>query len=318
MAKHRRVVVTGAAGFIGYHLARRLLDDGLEVVGIDNLITGSQENARELAEHPRYTAIEADIAEPIEVPGPVDCVYDLACPASPLDFGPRALDILHTCAVGVRRMLELARQKQAVLCHASTSECYGDPDAEHHPQREDYWGRVNPIGLRSPYDEGKRYAEALAMAYHRVYGTPTRLARVFNTYGPRMRASDGRVLPNFINQALRGEPLTVYGDGSQTRSFCYVDDLVEGMIRLAGSDYHLPVNLGNPAEVSIKEVAQEVIELCGSASEITHRPLPADDPQRRSPDISLARRILGWEPRTDRRAGLARTIEYFSARMGGE
>jgi dTDP-glucose 4,6-dehydratase len=313
LASHRRVIVTGAAGFIGFHLARRLLSEGTEVVGIDNMITGSRENARDLAADRRYTQIEADITEPIDVPGPVNCIYNLACPASPVDFEPHAIAVLQTCSQGVHRMLELARQKGAVFCHASTSECYGDPDPGHHPQREDYWGHVNPIGPRSPYDEGKRYAEALTMAYHRKHGLPTRIARIFNTYGPRMRASDGRVLPNFINQALREKPLTVYGDGSQTRSFCDVGDLVEGIVLLAASDHHAPVNLGNPTEVSIKNVAQEVIGLCGSSSEIAYRPLPADDPQRRQPDISLAKRVLGWEPRTDRRTGFARTIQYFRA-----
>jgi len=316
MMRHGRVVVTGAAGFIGYHLARRLLDDGLEVVGIDNRLTGSEANARDLAAHPKYTDLAADICETVDVEGPIDCLYNLACPASPADFKDHALAIMLTCSQGVRNMLELARRKNAVFLQASTSECYGDPDAAHHPQREDYRGNVNPIGPRAPYDEGKRFAEALTMTYHRSYGLSTRLGRIFNTYGPRMRANDGRVLPNFISQALSGERLTIYGDGSQTRSFCYVDDLVEGLIALAASDYRLPVNLGNESEVTIGQVAEEIIELCGSSSRIEYRPMPADDPRRRKPDISLARRMLNWEPRTERRVGFARTIEFFKDQRG--
>lgn len=311
MAAYRRVIVAGAAGFIGYHLSRRLLDDGAEVIGVDNLITGGRRNFADLTADPRFTGIVADIAALADVDGPIDCVFDLACPASPVDFQPLAIEILRTCSRGVERLLDLAREKNAVFCHASTSECYGDPDPAHHPQTEDYFGNVNPIGLRSPYDEGKRFAESLIMSHHRRHGLRTRLVRIFNTYGPRMRADDGRVLPNFIGQALRNEPVTVYGDGSQTRSFCYVDDMVDGIIRLAGSDFPEPINIGNPVEVTIGEVAREIIALCKSSSEIVHKPMPDDDPQRRRPDITRARKILGWEPATDRKTGFARTVEYF-------
>lgn len=311
MAAYKRVIVAGAGGFIGFHLVRRLLDEGSEVVGIDSFVTGSPRNFDDLAADRKFTPVRADIAALPRIAGPVDCVFDLACPASPVDFGPLSLEILRTCSGGVESLLDLAREHNAVFCHTSTSECYGDPDAAHHPQTEDYFGNVNPIGLRSPYDEGKRFAESLIMSYHRRHGLRTRLVRIFNTYGPRMRANDGRVLPNFINQALRNEPVTVYGDGSQTRSFCYVDDMVDGIIRLAHSDFREPVNIGNPVEVTIGEVAREIITLCRSSSQIIYKPIPDDDPRRRRPDITRARRILGWEPTTDRQTGFARTVEYF-------
>jgi nucleoside-diphosphate-sugar epimerase len=308
-----RIVIAGAAGFIGYHLSRRLLEEGHEVVGIDSLATGQPENAEDLQKWPRFTWMEADIVDPLRLNGPVDRVFDLACPASPVDFGPKAVYILRTCSEGVRNLLELANAKGAMFVHASTSECYGD--ALVHPQPETYWGNVNPIGPRSPYDEGKRFAEAMTMAHRRQHGTDVRLFRIFNTYGPRMRMGDGRVIPNFINQAIDGQPLTVYGDGSQTRSLCYVSDLVEGILRLTKVDYHEPVNLGSPDEVTILDLAREIVALIGSKSRIVQEPLPQDDPKVRRPDISLAKRLLGWEPTVPRREGLRATIEEFQARL---
>ncbi|MCH8851380.1 MAG: SDR family oxidoreductase [Planctomycetes bacterium] len=304
-----RYVVAGAAGFIGSHLCERLLADGHEVVGIDNLITGQRLNLDVLRARSSFQFVEQDICSPLAVDGPVDVVFDFACPASPIDFEPKALDILRVCSAGVLNALSLAREKDAVFVQASTSECYGDP--EEHPQRETYWGNVNPIGLRSPYDEGKRFAEALIMAHHRCLGIQTRIGRIFNTYGPRMRLDDGRVLPNFIQQALEGAPLTVFGDGSQTRSFCYVDDLVDGFVRLSRCDEVTPINIGNDIEITIEQLAQEVIKLTGSTSRIEYRDLPQDDPKLRCPDITKARRVLDWKPKTDRTAGLKSTIEYF-------
>jgi dTDP-glucose 4,6-dehydratase len=302
------VVLSGAAGFIGCHLAKRYLDDGHRVVGLDNVLTGSRDNIAWLSENPSFRFLEHDITRPIQLEGPVDLVCDLACPASPVDFGPLSLEILRVCSEGVWNMLELARAKGAVLLHTSTSEVYGDPEV--HPQREDYWGHVNPIGARAVYDEGKRYAEALITAYHRRHGLAVRIARVFNTYGPRMRLDDGRVVTNFICQALAGQPLTLHGDGSQTRSFCYIDDLVEGLVRLARADYHQPVNLGNPDEIPVRRLAEEIIQLTGSASRIAESPLPADDPKVRRPDIALAKKLLDWQPTVNRTEGLKRTIEY--------
>ena len=310
-----RALVAGAAGFIGYHLARRLLDDGYDVVGVDSLTTGQQENAHDLERDPAFVFIETDIAELPLLDGPLDVIYDLACPASPVDFKSKALEIMRTCSEGVRALLDLAQRKGAVFVHASTSECYGDPKVN--PQPESYWGNVNPIGPRSPYDEGKRFAEAMIMAWHRETDLRTRLVRIFNTYGPRMRADDGRALPNFINQALRNEAVTVYGDGKQTRSFCYVTDEVEGIVRLANSEQVEPVNIGNPAEISIRQAAEEVIELCESKSEIRFLPLPQDDPILRCPDITRAREVLGWEPTVDRREGFLKTIEYFRGLKSG-
>ena len=304
-----RYVVAGAAGFIGSHLCERLLADGHEVVGIDNLITGQRLNLDVLRARSSFQFVEQDICSPLAVDGPVDVVFDFACPASPIDFEPKALDILRVCSAGVLNALSLAREKDAVFVQASTSECYGDP--EEHPQRETYWGNVNPIGLRSPYDEGKRFAEALIMAHHRCLGIQTRIGRIFNTYGPRMRLDDGRVLPNFIQQALEGAPLTVFGDGSQTRSFCYVDDLVDGFVRLSRCDEVTPINIGNDIEITIEQLAQEVIKLTGSTSRIEYRDLPQDDPKLRCPDITKARRVLDWKPKTDRTTGLKSTIEYF-------
>ncbi len=303
-----RVVISGAAGFIGSHLTRRYLDDGCEVVAVDNLVTGDRRNVECVCEHAGFSFIEHDILDPLDLDGPVDLVCDLACPASPVDFEPLSIEILRVCSDGVRNMLELAREKAAVFLHTSTSEVYGDPKVN--PQSEDYWGNVNPIGKRSMYDEGKRYAEALISAYHVRYDLPVRIARIFNTYGPRMRLDDGRVVTNFITQALKGEPITMHGDGSQTRSFCYVDDQIEGLVRLAQSDWSTPVNIGNPDEIPIWQLAQEIIELTGSSSPIVSKPLPPDDPKLRRPDITLARKVLDWEPRVGRREGLMRTIEY--------
>jgi UDP-glucuronate decarboxylase len=304
-----RVLVTGCAGFIGFHLCERLLDDGHDVIGVDDLSTGQLANVDDLKAHARFQFVRHNIAEPLPVAGPLEVVYNLACPASPSDFGPRRLAILEVCSVAVWRVLDFCRTIGARLLHASTSEVYGDP--QEHPQRESYRGHVNPIGPRSCYDEGKRFAEALIYNYAGEHDVEVRVARIFNTYGPRMRRDDGRALPNFIDQALAGEPLTVHGDGHQTRSFCYVTDLVDGLVRLAGSDVTGPVNLGNPAEISIREFAREIIRLTGSRSEIACVERPTDDPNRRCPDITLARERLGWEPVVDRAEGLTRTIAWF-------
>jgi len=303
-----RVVLAGAAGFIGCHLAKRFLSEGCEVVGVDNLVTGSRANVEWLSAEEAFTFIAHDVIEPLTVDGPVDLVCDLACPASPVDFEPLSVEIMRVCGEGVGNLLTLAADKDAVFLHTSTSEVYGDPEV--HPQTEDYWGHVNPIGARSVYDEGKRYAEALITAFSRRHGTAVRISRIFNTYGPRMRIDDGRVVTNFIRQALAGEPLTVYGDGLQTRSFCYIDDQVEGQVRLAKSDHVGPVNIGNGDEITIAQLAEEVIELTGSASQIVSKPMPPDDPKVRCPDCSLALQRLGWQPHVDRREGVARTIEY--------
>lgn len=307
-----RIVVAGAAGFIGSHLVERLLGEGHTVVGLDNFASGSRDNLAAPARHPAFTFIEHDITRPLPPLGPCERLYNLACPASPADFGPHPLEILAVCSRGVWNLAEAARAAGARLLQASTSEIYGDP--LEHPQRETYWGHVNPIGPRSCYDEGKRFAEALLTACARQHGLAVRIARIFNTYGPQMRADDGRMLPTFIMQALRGEPLTVHGDGSQTRSFCYVSDLVDGLVRLMESDVTEPVNLGNPVEITILAAAREVLELTGSRSEIRFVTRPADDPRIRCPDISRARTRLGWEPRIERRDGFARTIAWFRDR----
>ncbi len=304
-----RILVPGAAGFIGSHLCRRLLHDGNEVVGIDSLTTGQQRNIDELSTHSGFSFLRAEISESIAAPGRFDIILNMACPASPVDFRDKAIEIMTTCSRGVMNLLELARRDGCVFLQASTSECYGDPLI--HPQPETYWGNVNPIGPRSPYDEGKRFAEALTMSFHRVYGVRTRIVRIFNTYGPRMRANDGRALPTFITQALKNEPLTVHGDGKQTRSFCYVDDLVDGIVRLARSDISEPVNIGNDQEITILQAAEEVVRLAGSRSEIRCVPRPGDDPERRRPDLSRARERLGWSPQVSRSDGFAKTIEYF-------
>lgn len=303
-----RVLITGAAGFLGSHLVDRLLADGHTIVGYDNLSTGSLGNIAHLDFDSRFSLVQADTCDPFD-PGPVDYVFNLASPASPPKYLALPIQTLRVGSVGVENTLEIALRYNAGYVHASTSECYGEP--LEHPQRESYWGNVNPVGPRSVYDEAKRYAESLVMAYHRARGVNTHLVRIFNTYGPRLHPEDGRVISNFIAQALAGEPLTIYGDGSQTRSFCYVDDLIEGIIRLSRSDEHLPVNIGNPNEFTILECAREVLQLTNSKSELRYLEVPQDDPTRRCPDISKARTMLGWEPETNLRQGLIKTIEYF-------
>ena len=311
------VLVTGAAGFLGSHLTDRLLGEGHTVFGVDNLSTSDLENLAHLAGEPRFRFEKWDICQPFGPdfdPGPVDYVFNMASPASPPEYLRLAVETLRVGSAGVENTLEIAARYGAGYLHASTSECYGDP--LEHPQTESYWGNVNPVGPRSCYDEAKRFAEALVMAYHRSRGVDTHLVRIFNTYGPRLHPSDGRVISNFMMQALRGEPLTVYGDGNQTRSFCYVDDLIEGILRLARCEEHLPVNLGNPDEFTILECAQAVIEATGSNSELCFAPLPEDDPTRRCPDITKARTLLGWEPRINLKEGLAKSLEFFRSRAG--
>ena len=306
-----RLVVSGAAGFIGSHLCDRLLAESHSVVGIDNLLTGSLRNIAHLAGHPRFQFVQHDVTTAPPVEGHVDGVLHLASPASPKDYMQHPIETLEVGSAGTRNMLELARRWEARFLLTSTSECYGDPLV--HPQRETYRGHVNPVGPRSCYDEAKRFAEALVMAFHRVHGLRTNIARIFNTYGPRMQLDDGRVVPAFIDQALRGQPVTIFGDGSQTRSFCYVSDLVEGLYRLMLSEERYPVNLGNPVEMTIREFAEEVCRLTGARYEVQHRPLPEDDPKKRRPDIAKARRVLGWEPRVTLEEGLRLTIKYFSS-----
>jgi dTDP-glucose 4,6-dehydratase len=304
-----KIIVSGAAGFIGSHLVERLLAEAHSVIGLDNLITGSTRNLAQVEGNPRFRFIRHDVTQPFESDAEVDAVLHLASLASPKDYLAHPLETLEVGSAGTRNMLELARRHEARFLLASTSECYGDPLV--HPQAESYWGNVNPVGVRSCYDESKRYAEALTMAYHRVHGVRTNIVRIFNTYGPRMQLHDGRVVPAFIDQALRRAPLTVFGDGSQTRSFCYVSDLVEGLCRLMLSDERFPVNLGNPAEMTILQFAQAVQKVAGSNLPIRHEALPEDDPKRRRPDISKAKRILGWEPRVPLEEGLRKTWEYF-------
>lgn len=304
-----RLIVSGAAGFIGSHLTDRLLAEGHTVIGIDNFLTGSPANLAHLEGNARFQFIEADVSRPIEIEGPVDGVVHLASPASPKDYLEHPIETLEVGSAGTRNMLELARKWNARFLLTSTSECYGDP--MEHPQVETYWGNVNPVGPRSCYDESKRFAEALVMAYHRTYGLRTNIARIFNTYGPRMKLNDGRVVPAFLDQALRGKPITVFGDGSQTRSFCYVSDLVDGLYRLMMSDERYPVNLGNPREMTILEFAEQIRRLIGAKCSIEYRELPQDDPRKRRPDIGKAKRVLGWEPRVPLEEGLRETIEYF-------
>jgi dTDP-glucose 4,6-dehydratase len=307
--EYLRLILAGAAGFIGSHLTDRLLADGHEVVGLDNLLTGSLANLGHLKTHPRFRFVQHDITRPIEIEGKVDGVLHLASPASPKDYLEHPIETLDVGAAGTRNMLELARRFEARFLLTSTSECYGDPLV--HPQVETYWGNVNPVGPRSCYDESKRYAEALTMAYHRTYRLRTNIARIFNTFGPRMKLHDGRVVPAFLDQALHGRPMTVFGDGSQTRSFCYVSDMVEGLCRLMLSDERYPVNLGNPGEMAILDFARSIQRLMGVHGEIEFQPLPEDDPKQREPDISKARAVLGWEPVVALEEGLGRTIEYF-------
>jgi dTDP-glucose 4,6-dehydratase len=307
-----RVLVTGAAGFLGSHLTDRLLGDGHTVIGVDNLCTGDRDNIAHLGNEPRFQFEERDICEPFDL-GPVDYIFNLASPASPPEYLRLAIETLRVGSIGVENTLEIAARYNTGYLQASTSECYGDP--LEHPQRESYWGNVNPVGPRSVYDEAKRFAEAMVMAYHRSRGVNTHLVRIFNTYGPRLRPGDGRVVSNFMMQALRGEPLTIYGDGSQTRSFCYVDDLIEGILRLSRSEEHLPVNIGNPVEFTILEAAQAILEVSGSRSEMCLRALPVDDPCRRCPDISKARALLGWEPRITLKEGLQKSLEFFKSKV---
>ncbi len=309
-----RTVITGGAGFIGSHLCEHFVEAGHEVICLDNMLTGSAANVEHLLGRDGFRFIDYDVTGYIHVGGAVDNVLHFASPASPVDYLEYPIQTLKVGALGTHKALGLAKEKGARFLLASTSEVYGDPLI--HPQPEDYWGNVNPVGPRGVYDEAKRFAEALTMAYHRTHGVDTRIVRIFNTYGPRMRLHDGRALPTFFRQALTGEEITVFGDGSQTRSFCHVDDLVDGIDRLLRSDEHEPVNLGNPEEMTILELAEEIIELTGSGSRIVFEPLPEDDPKVRQPDISKARRVLGWEPKTPRREGLAKAMEYFRAELG--
>ncbi len=303
-----QILVTGGAGFLGSHLCERLLERGDDVVCVDNFFSGRKQNIDHLRDHKRFELIRHDIVHPIYIEA--EQIYNLACPASPVAYQYNPIKTIKTSTVGMINMLGLARRCRARILHTSTSEVYGDPEV--HPQKEDYWGHVNPLGPRSCYDEGKRVAESLCMNYHLAHGIPIRIVRIFNTYGPRMDPNDGRVVSNFIMQALRGEPLTVYGHGKQTRSFCYVDDLVEGLIRMMDQNTDLgPVNIGNPVENTMLELAQAVLELTGSRSVIQHDPLPKDDPQQRRPDITKARELLGWEPKVALKAGLANTIDYY-------
>ena len=310
-----RYLISGAAGFIGSHLCDRLVEKGHEVLAIDNLITGQKENINHLLSHPKLKFIEHDVCQPLDVPDPVDRVFHLASLASPVDYLAHPIETLESGSTGTRNLLEVAVKHKARFLLTSTSECYGDP--LEHPQTESYWGNVNPVGLRSCYDESKRYAEAITMAYHRVHGLRTNIARIFNTYGPRMALNDGRVVPAFIDQALHGLPLSVFGDGSQTRSFCFVSDLVEGLLRLSESEERYPVNLGNPAEMTILEFAQEIQSRFGDAVQIEYKPLPTDDPKLRQPDIAKAKRVLGWEPHVSLHDGLGVTIDYFRQKVGG-
>jgi dTDP-glucose 4,6-dehydratase len=305
----QRAVILGAAGFIGSHLTDRFLAEGWSVLGVDNLITGTMRNLAHLAREPRFEFLEQDVCRPLEVAGPVAAVLDFASPASPIDYLEKPFETMHVGSVGVENALKLAEAKGARFLLSSTSEVYGDP--LEHPQRESYWGHVNPIGPRSVYDEAKRFAEAITMAYRRYKKVETRVARIFNTYGPRMRLNDGRVVPTLVAQALRGEPLTVFGDGLQTRSFCYVDDNVEGMWRLLRSDFTDPVNIGNPDEMTIRAFADAVQRHVGSHCTIVHRPLPQDDPRVRKPDITRARQVLGWEPKVGFDEGMRRSVAWF-------
>jgi len=306
-----RVLITGAAGFLGSHLCGRFLKEGFHVIAMDNLITGDLKNIEHLFKLEDFEFYHHDISKFIHVPGDIKYILHFASPASPIDYLKIPIQTLKVGSLGTHNCLGLAKAKKARILVASTSEIYGDPLV--HPQNEEYWGNVNPVGPRGVYDEAKRFQEAITMAYHNFHGLETRIIRIFNTYGPRMRLNDGRALPAFIGQALRGEDLTVFGDGSQTRSFCYVDDLVEGIYRLLLSDYHLPVNIGNPDEISLKDFAEEIIALTGTSQKIIYKPLPVDDPKQRQPDISNAKQILGWQPKVPRREGLKITYEYFKS-----
>lgn len=306
-------VITGGAGFLGSHLTDRLLAEGHRVIAIDSLITGNVANIEHLAGNKNYKFICHDVTDFIYIPGKVDYVWHFASPASPIDYLRIPIPTLKVGSLGTHNALGLAKDKGAAFILASTSECYGDPLI--HPQTEDYWGNVNPIGPRGVYDEAKRFAEAITMAYHRYHGMNTHIVRIFNTYGPRMRLDDGRVVPAFIGQALTGKPLTIFGDGSQTRSFCYVSDLIDGIVRLMMSDFHEPVNIGNPREMTIRQFAEEILRITGAACQIEHKPLPVDDPKVRQPDITRAKTILGWEPKVDFDKGIRETIQFFSGRI---
>jgi len=312
----KKVLITGAAGFLGSHLCDRFLREGLFVVGMDNLITGSLNNIEHLMGLKEFQFYNCDVSKFVHVPGKLDYILHFASPASPIDYLKMPIQTLKVGSLGTHNLLGLAKNKKSRILVASTSEVYGDPLV--HPQTEDYWGNVNPVGPRGVYDEAKRFQEAMTMAYHSYHQIETRIVRIFNTYGPRMRLDDGRALPAFISQAIRGEDLTVFGDGSQTRSFCYVDDLVEGIFRLLMSDYHLPVNLGNPDEITIKQFAEEIIKLTGTQQKIIYKPLPTDDPKQRKPDITKAREILGWEPEFSRAEGLKPTYDFFKNKIFSE
>lgn len=314
MSEKKRVLVTGGAGFVGSHLCERFLADGLEVICMDNLITGDLKNIEHLMGNSEFCFEHQDVTNYIHVSGSLDFILHFASPASPIDYLELPIQTMKVGSLGTHKALGLAREKGATFLLASTSEVYGDPLV--HPQSEDYWGNVNPVGPRGCYDEAKRFAEAITMAYHRYHGVATRIVRIFNTYGPRMRLNDGRVLPAFMSQALRGEDLTVFGDGSQTRSFCYVDDLVEGLVRLLASDETDPVNIGNPNEMTIRQFGEAILSLTGSDSKFVERPLPVDDPKVRQPDISRAKALLGWEPKIDLDEGLRRTCDYFRSKLG--
>jgi len=310
----KTAVVTGGAGFLGSHLCDRLLTEGFRVIAIDNFITGSPDNVAHLAGNSDFRFIRHNVSEFIFVPGAIDFVFHFASPASPIDYLEHPIPTLKVGALGTHNSLGLAKDKAAKFLLASTSECYGDPLV--HPQNEDYWGNVNPIGPRGVYDEAKRFAEAMTMAYHRFHAMDTKIVRIFNTYGPRMRLRDGRVVPSFISQALNNEPLTVFGDGSQTRSFCFVSDLIEGIFRLAMSEHHGPINIGNPVEMTIKQFAEKILEITGATAGITYKELPIDDPKVRQPDITRASSLLGWEPRVDFDKGIRITIDYFRTKLG--
>jgi UDP-glucuronate decarboxylase len=311
----RTILVTGGAGFLGSHLCDRLTERGEDVICLDNFFTGRKANVRHLLDHPQFELVRHDVVRPVYLE--VDQIYNLACPASPEAYQYNPIKTIKTSTVGTVNVLGLAKRCRARVLHASTSEVYGDPEV--HPQREDYWGYVNPLGPRSCYDEGKRVAESLCMNYHHVHGIEVRLIRIFNTYGPRMDPKDGRVISNFITQALRGDPITIYGEGTQTRSFCFVNDLIEGMMRMMDQDDDVgPVNLGNPVENTMIELAEKVIEITGSSSKLVHLELPADDPRQRCPDISKARKLLGWEPGVELKDGLAETVAYYRDLLGKE
>jgi dTDP-glucose 4,6-dehydratase len=312
MAK-KRVLITGGAGFLGSHLCDRFIREGFHVIAMDNLITGSLDNIEHLMKLPDFEYYHCDVSKFVHVPGPLHYIMHFASPASPIDYLRMPIQTLKVGSLGTHNLLGLAKAKRARILVASTSEIYGDPNV--HPQTEDYWGNVNTVGPRGVYDEAKRFQESITMAYHTYHCLETRIVRIFNTYGPRMRLEDGRALPAFIGQAMRGEDITVFGDGSQTRSFCYVDDLIEGIYRLLMSNYHMPVNIGNPDEITIKEFADEIVKLTGSKSKVIYKPLPKDDPKQRRPDISRAREILGWTPKYSRAEGLQPTLEYFKNKI---